>query len=258
MNLTIQAFLKYRHLLSNLIKRDIKVKYRRSVLGVLWSVLNPLLMMAVIVTVFSTLWNNSIPNFPIYYLSGSLLFSFFSDATSQALSSIIGNAPLLKKVYFPKYIFPLERTLFALVNLGFSFIAMLVVLIFMPVQPTVYMLLMPVPILLLFFFSLGVGLILSAVAVFVRDLVHLYGVLLTALMYLTPIFYPFEILPTWAQVIVRANPLYQYIAYFRNVFLYGRAPSADQVFICIVYAVVALVAGLLIFHRMQHKFILYI
>lgn len=258
MNLTIQAFLKYRHLLSNLIKRDIKVKYRRSVLGVLWSVLNPLLMMAVIVTVFSKLWNNNVPNFPVYYLSGSLLFNFFSEATSQALSSIIGNAPLLKKVYFPKYIFPLERTLFALVNLAFSFLAMLVVLIFMPVKPTVYMLLMPVPIALLFVFSLGVGLILSAVAVFVRDLVHLYGVLLTAWMYLTPVFYPFEILPAWAQPIVRANPLYQYIAYFRNVLLYGNPPTIDQTLICIAYSLVALVAGLLIFHKMQHKFILYI
>ena len=125
----IGTFVKYQNLLQELVIRDIKVRYRKSVLGLLWTVLNPLLMMIVITIVFSTLFKQSIPNFPIYFLTGSLIFSFNSEATTNALYSIIGNAPLIKKVYIPKYLFPLSKTVSSLVNMGFSLIAMFMVMI---------------------------------------------------------------------------------------------------------------------------------
>ncbi len=255
---TVKGFMKYKPLLLNLISRDLKVKYRRSVLGVLWSVLNPLLMMVVITIVFSTIFRFDIPNFPIYYLTGSLIYSFFSEATNAAMTSVVSNAPLLKKVYIPKYIFPLQKTIFSFVNLLFSFIAILIVLIFMPVDPTPLMFLTPIPILYTFFFALGIGMALSSLSVYVRDLFHLYSVLLIAWMYLTPIFYPVSILPENLLGIIEANPLYHFIDYFRNVFMYGQMPTLEDNLICLTFAAVSFFLGVFIFKKTQKNFVLYL
>ena len=157
----IGTFVKYQNLLQELVIRDIKVRYRKSVLGLLWTVLNPLLMMIVITIVFSTLFKQSIPNFPIYFLTGSLIFSFNSEATTNALYSIIGNAPLIKKVYIPKYLFPLSKTVSSLVNMGFSLIAMFMVMIVTkaPFYSTIMLLPIPIAYVLSFY---GHGLTLSA------------------------------------------------------------------------------------------------
>ena len=146
LKIKIQVFLKYQNLLANLVSRDIKVRYRRSVLGMLWTVLNPLLMMGVITVVFSTLFRQNIEHFPIYYLSGSLIFSFSSETTSNALYSIIGNASLMKKVYLPKYLFPVSKIVSGLVNLGFSLVAMFLVMWLLGVEYRVTLLLLPIPI----------------------------------------------------------------------------------------------------------------
>ena len=164
--LRIGIFKKYKNLLGNLVSRDIKVRYRRSVLGMLWTVLNPLLMMIVITVVFSTLFKQNIDHFPIYYLSGSLIFSFCSETTSNALYAIIGNASLMKKVYIPKYLFPLSKVLSGLVNLGFSMIAMFGVMLLMKVEFKLSLLLLPIPVFYVFLFSTGLGLLLAAVTVF--------------------------------------------------------------------------------------------
>lgn len=124
----LTTFLKYKYLLHNLISRDLKVKYRRSTLGLLWSVLNPLLMSIVISIVFQNFFKFDVPNFAIYYLTGSLIFNFMNEATSSAMVSIVGNAPLIKKVYIPKYIFPLEKVMFAFVNMLFSMIALVIMM----------------------------------------------------------------------------------------------------------------------------------
>ena len=124
----LATFLKYKYLLHNLISRDLKVKYRRSTLGLLWSVLNPLLMSIVISIVFQNFFRFDVPNFAIYYLTGSLIFNFMNEATSSAMVSIVGNAPLIKKVYIPKYIFPLEKVMFAFVNMLFSMIALVIMM----------------------------------------------------------------------------------------------------------------------------------
>lgn len=180
----IHNFYKYRYLLSELVFRDIKLKYRKSYLGILWSTLNPLLMMVVLTVVFSSLFQSDIKNFPVYLMTGQLIFNFFSEATNVAMTGIVGNAGLIKKVYIPKYIFPLSRILSSFVNLLFSIVALLLIMIVTKVTFNVSMLLFFVPLIYVLLLSIGVGLILSTYSVFFRDILHLYGVFTLALMYM--------------------------------------------------------------------------
>lgn len=254
----IEVFFKYKNLLGNLVSRDIKVRYRRSVLGMLWTVLNPLLMMAVITIVFSTLFKQNIEHFPIYYLSGSLIFSFSSETTSNALYSIIGNASLMKKVYIPKYLFPVSKVVSGLVNLGFSLIAVLIVMLLLNVKYHVTLLLLPIPIFYTFLFATGLGLLLSAATVFFRDISHFYGVFVMAWTYFTPIFYPIDILPDTAMKVMYFNPMYHYVQYMRELILYGNFPSMKENLVCLLFGVFMLIIGTLVFYKKQDKFVLYI
>lgn len=250
-------------LLVNLTSRDFKVKYRRSVLGVLWSVLNPLFTMLVITQVFGLLLKIPVENFATYYIVGSSLWNFFSEATSLSMGSVLGGSSLIKKVYIPKYIFPLEKCLFALINLLFSLIAVLVVMLIQGVYPTWTAFLAPLPILYCFIFSTGFSLILSALTVYFRDIQHLYSVLLTVWMYLTPIIYPMEIIEQNDQTgiiksIILCNPLYYYVEYFRDVMMYNTVPGLTDNLLCIGMALLSLALGALIFSKAQKKFILHI
>ena len=249
---------RYTYLLENLISRDFKVKYRRSVLGVLWSFLNPILMMLVLNAVFSRVFRYEVQNFPLYLITGQLMFSFFSNATDAATYSVINGASLIKKVYVPKYIFPLEKMLFEFVNFLFSFVAIIVMLIIFRIPFSFKMLLCIVPMLSLLGFAVGFGMILSALCVFFRDLKHLYSVVVMAWMYLTPVFYPVEALSGWIYKIIHLNPLTWYIMYFRNVLIYDTLPTVTMNLICIGCAVVFLVIGFLFFRAKQDKFVLYI
>lgn len=254
----IQVFLKYQDLLENLVARDIKVRYRRSVLGMLWTVLNPLLMMLVITVVFSTLFKQNIAHYPIYYLSGSLVFSFCSETTSNALYSIIGNASLMKKVYIPKYLFPLSKVVSGLVNLGFSLAAMFVVMLALGVEYRVTLLLLPIPVFYVFLFSAGLGMFLAAATVFFRDISHFYGVFVMAWTYFTPIFYPVDILPDAAVKVMVLNPMYHYVQYMRELVLYGSFPGMKENLACFLAGAVMLVGGTYFFYRVQDQFVLYI
>lgn len=252
------VFGKYRYLVGNLISRDLKVKYRRSTLGFLWSVLNPLLMALVINAVFSNLFKFKIEYFIVYYLAGSLIFNFMTEATSASLTSVLGAASLIKKVYIPKYIFPLEKCLFAFVNMLFSSVAVIIVIIIkrMPVHWTALLFFFPMICVLIF--SLGMSLILSSVNVFFRDVGHLYSVFTVAWMYLTPIIYPKDILPEFILNIMNLNPMFYYVEYFRDVLMYGTVPNLTAHLMCIIYAFLFLALGLIIFKKQQDKFILYI
>lgn len=254
----IKVFLKYKTLLNELVVRDIKVRYRKSVLGLLWTVLNPLLMMCVITVVFSTLFRQNIPNFPIYYLAGSLTFSFNSEATSNGLYSIIGSASLIKKVYIPKYLFPISKVLSALVNLSFSLVAMFVVMIVTGAPFHATLLLMPLPIFYVFLFTSGLSLLLAAATVYFRDIAHFWGVFVLAWTYFTPIFYPVTILPSFAMKIMQLNPMYHYVTYMRDVVLYGTFPGMKENLICFLIGAVTLLIGLWVFYRKQDRFVLYV
>ena len=262
LKLYVQDFLRYRYLLYNLISRDFKLKYRRSVLGVAWSVLNPLMMCAVMFVIFNTLMagmrGEGIDNFAVYLVIGQLLFNFFRESTTMAMSSVMNNAMLLRKVYIPKYIFPLQKICFGLVNCLFSFIALIIVMLITraPLYPTI--LLGLYPLLTLAVFSLGIGMILAAMAVFFRDVIHLWEVFTTILMWFSAIFYtPEQFGNALLEGLIALNPLYQYITAFRDTVMYGQLLSGAQILICGVWALVMLALGVLVFKKTQDKFVLY-
>lgn len=254
----LNVFIKYRYLLEDLVAKDFKLKYRRSILGFLWSILNPLLMMLVITAVFSNMFKSDIEYFPVYYLCGYLIFNFVIEATNGALTSIVQSGYLIKKVYIPKYIFPLEKSSFALVNVLFSFVAVVIVILItgMPIKTTIF--LIPIPIFLAFIFSTGLGLILASMNTFFRDMGHLYSVWTTAWMYLTPMFYPISIIPDNIKTVIYYNPLYYYVTYLRMLVIDGEIPGMEINVICICFSFLFLLIGLLIFKKNQDKFILYI
>lgn len=261
------SFWRYRYLLQNLVGRDFKLKYRRSVLGVLWSVLNPLLMCLVYWAVFSSLFaeqlkGGGIENFPVYLLCGQLLFTFFNESTSSGMSSVLSAAPLLKKVYIPKYIFPLEKCCFALVNCVFSFIALILVMVFTgcPLRLTVVLALYPL--VTMFLFNFGIALALSAFTVFFRDIMHMWQVFTTALMYFSAIFYDPATMGSLGrfnvQSLIKINPVYWYITGFRQTVLKGQLLDGSVVLVCGGCAVVSVLIGTAIFKKTQDKFVLHI
>ena len=219
------AFSRYRFLIKQLVSRDFKTKYKRSVLGVLWSFLNPLLTMAVQYVVFSTLFKSDIPNFPVYLLTGIICFNYFNEAASMSLTSIVGNAALITKVYVPKYIYPLTRVMSSTINFLLSLIPLLLVLIVTqtPIRPSI--LLLPFGLACLFAFSLGIGMLLASAMVFFRDIQFLWGVLSMIWMYLTPVFYPESIIPAQFMTVYKMNPLYQVIRFFRIALMDGVSPE---------------------------------
>lgn len=256
MSTYIQNLLRFRPLLGELMARDIKIKYRRSVLGVLWTLLNPLLMMVVLSVVYSNLFKFDIENFPLYLLSGQVMFNFYSDATTSSMNAILGSASLIKKIYVPKYLFVLSRVCSSVINFLAAFLAMILVMLALRVELHYTVFLSFVPVVLLVIFSLGIGLILSAITVKFRDVMHLYSVFVTVIMYLTPVIYPMSILPDWLKIIVKANPLTNYLTMFRDVMLNNMIFSEGDVLIGIAEAIVALVLGLYIFYKNQDTFIL--
>ena len=224
-----RAFERNWFTLTSLISRDFKLKYRRSVLGVVWSVLNPLLMMCVLAAVFSFFLRfEEIENFPLYLILGNTLFGVMSDSTSSAMMSIIDSSSLIKKIRIEKMIFPLEKVLFAAVNFCFSLVAVAIVMAFFQVAPTPYLLLLPLLLVYVLLFSAGLSLLLSALAVFFRDVCHLWGVAITAWTYATPLFYPVSILPDWMFAVEQFNPMYHYVTYFRDIVLWGRTPDCRR------------------------------
>ena len=219
----VTRFLTYWDLLVLLVQRDVKLKYRRSFLGYLWSVLNPLLSMLVMVIVFSTMFKRKIENFPVYLICGNILFSFMRESTNKALTSVIENASLLKKANVPKYIFTLTKITSCMVNFVMSLGALVIVMIATGVPFRWSNLLIVIPTVELYVFCVGLGMLLAAVTVFFRDIRNIWSVVTLAWMYLTPIFYslgsfyndnePNKILASDAigLFIRRFNPMYMYI-----------------------------------------------
>lgn len=254
-------------ILKQLVTKDFKIKYRRSVLGVAWSVLNPLLMMIVMAIVFSTIFaqgrNGSITPemYPLYLIVGNITFNLMSEATSTALPSIIDASSLLKKVKVHRFVFPVQKALFALVNFAFSLVAVALVMLWFRVVPTWHLIWLPVAVFLLLVFCTGLGLLLSALTVFFRDVRHLWSVVITAWTYFTPIFWTPDYISIMArplQLAIYANPMYNYLQFMRDIFLFQTNPTTYTLVMCAGWALVAIVVGYLVFHKMEHKFILYI
>lgn len=249
----------YTELLKNLVTRDLKVRYRRSVLGFIWTMLNPLLMMVIFSIVFSTLFRFAIDNFIAYFLPAYLAWNFFAQSTTAALRSIIGNAELIKKIYVPKLIFVVSTVISGLINLLFASVPLVVVLVITTEQQlNLSWLFLPISVIAITLFTLGISLLLSAVAVFFYDVVEIYQVVLTAWMYLTPIFYPVNIVPHPYRILIYVNPLYYLIECFRLPLYKGVFPSLAYVAYGGVAAGFALVLGWLVFSRAIDRFAYYV
>ena len=257
MNKKLLELYKYRFLLKELVVRDIKKKYRRSILGILWSMLNPLLMMVITAMVFSTLFRFQIENYPVYLLTGQVLFSFFAESTNFAMGSILENSSLIKKVYVPKFMFPLSRVVSSLVNFLLTLPAVIIIIIFTAHKVSLAMFSCVIPIILLFLFCLGIGLFLSACTVYFRDMFHLYSVVITALSYATPIFYPVDIISLEYRPIMGLNPLSYFLEAFRYPIYSNMLPPFSIIKICGILVIIALAIGGYFFYRKQNKFILY-
>ena len=249
---------KYRPLIHELVIRDLKVKYRRSFLGYLWSLLNPLLMMTVMAVVFTHVFRANVDNYPLYLICGQTLFSFFTESTNMAMYSVLGNAGLIKKIYIPKFIFPVSRVTSSFVTMSFSLTAILIVMLVTRARFYWTILLIPIPIAFLFLFCCGMGMMLSALSVYFRDVTHLWGVATLAWMYATPIFYTIDAMPGRLMTLMKLNPMYHFINTFRNLVMFGNIPGPNAWFGCIASGLVVFALGLFVFGRLQKDFILYI
>lgn len=249
---------KYRYLVVELLTRDIKKKYRRSILGVFWSLLNPLLTMLITAMIFSQLFRFDIKNYPLYLLCGQIIFTFYNESTRFAMLSIIENAELLKKVYVLKYLFPISRVLSGCVNLLFTLPAMILIMFVTDVEFTFANLSFILPLILMLIFCVGIGLILSTMAVYFRDVVHLYGVFLSLMSYATPIFYPESIVPEEYSFILTLNPICYYLRAFRQSIFEGVLPDLNLILTCTVISILTFVIGWQLFKKYQSNFVLYI
>lgn len=255
---TMAAMKKYRFLMQQLVSRDFKVRYKRSVLGVFWSFLNPLLMMCVQYIVFSQLFRSDIENYPVYLLSGLAVFNFFTEGVNQALTSIVGNAALISKVYMPKYVYPVTRVLSSGINLLMSLIPLMLAAAVTKEEFTRAYLMLPYILVCLVGFTIGFGMILGALMVFFRDIQFLWGILSMLWMYLTPLFYPLSIIPAGARHLFVYNPMFSFVDAVRTIVMEGCAPQPIVFFRCTAVAMAALLAGGLIFQKSQDRFIFYL
>lgn len=254
---------KDRYILQQLVTKDFKLRYRRSILGGVWSVLNPLLMMIIMSFVFQYFLRSNLEHYSLYLIVGNITFALMNDATNGGLRSIIDASSLLKKVKVDRWVFPVQKVFSAAVNFAFSLIAVAIVMVFDGVMPTIHVLWFVVGLVLVMLFSIGIGLFIGALAVFFRDMIHLWSVVLTAWTYLTPIFWDLSLLtnsnaPRIVVWIVKANPMYNYLEIMRSAFVYQNNPSVTVLALAAIWAVIALVIGIAVFKKTEHKFILYI
>lgn len=248
-----QQHSQYAFVIRQLTSREIKRKYARSYLGIVWSVLNPLLSMAVLSLIFSQLFRRSIENYPIYYLTGYILWQMFTGATTAALTTLVDNKPLLLKVKFPMDLFVVTRVYTALINLGYSLAAYVVMLAVFRISPKWTMLLSPVIILLLFLFSLGISYMLAAAYVFFGDVKHLYTVALTLWMYCSAIFYPVEQLQGFIRVVIQNNPLYVYIHCMRGAVMTGELPGGTEWLQMVLWGAGVCLLGVMVFRKNRNS-----
>lgn len=253
----IQKIKQYRFLFEELVKRDFKKKYKRTVLGVVWSILAPLLNVLVLMLVFVKFFGRTQDHFIIYIFSGTLVMSFFTEATQGCMRSLMANAAIFTKINVPKSLFLMSKTLQAFINFLLTIVIFFVFCLCDGIDFGFHMLTLIYPVLTLLLFSFGVGMILSALFVFFRDIEYLYGIFLTILNYVSAIFYPTSMLGKY-EIYFHANPVYVYIDYIRTVVIDGMIPSLILHGLCIFYAAVVLIIGCLIYKKCNHEFLYYV
>ena len=257
--LTWRNGIRYLPLLKNLISRELKKKYRQSVLGYVWCVLNPLLVMLIMSAVFSRVFRNSIDNFPVYLFAGRMMFSFVTDCSGAMLQSIVRNGQLMRKTRIPYYVFPLSSFGCSVINFLFHLIAFLIVLVFTGTWPGIHTAAFPLVCLEMFLFSFGFGLLLAVAEIYARDTNYIFAVLTTAWLYLTPLFYPISVLPELLQKLISwFNPAYYYVHMARSIFLDHMWPDPMMLLRGGTAGLLFTVLGLLLYSKVKKQMILYV
>ncbi len=257
----LREIFQYRDLVLALVARELKVRYRRSAIGFLWTMLQPLLMMLVLQLVFSSIFKFKLDfgNYPVYALAGLLFWNFFSQSIVASMNSLRGNAPLLRKLPVPKEVFPLATVLSGVINLCFALVPLLLILLVTRHPLTPALLFLPVSILLAGLFTLGAGLLLSPLSVFFSDVVEMIGVVLSILMYMTPVIYPMSILEGSKYLpLVRFNPVRSILEVFRDPIYQGEIPPLSHLTVCLGIALASLAIGAYVFRRSSDRIPFYI
>lgn len=250
----LKEIFKFKNLIYNLVSRDLKVKYKGSILGFLWSLLNPLIMLIVYTVAFKYIIKIRVENFPLFFLCGFLPWTFLSLSLSMAASSIRDNANLVKKVYFPREILPLSIVLSNLVQFLLTFIILIPALIIFNIKLGFPLLFLPLIILFHIAFTLGLAYILSALYVFYSDVRHLLEIFLQIWFWLTPIIYPVSFVPERFQSLYRLNPAVLIVESYRDTLLYNRWPSIAGLISLFLVGVVFLLIGHLVFYSYNRRF----
>lgn len=249
---------QYQFLFEELVKRDFKRKYKRTILGMGWSILSPLLTLFVMRLVFSHFFGRGMEHYTTYLFCGNLIFAFFNESTTQGMGSLLSNAPIFTKVNIPKYLFLLSRNVQTLINFGLTLCVFFFFCILDHVTFTWKFILLLYPIILLLFFNIGVGMILSALYVFFRDIQYLWSIFTMLLMYMSAIFYSVETFPIRFQRLFLLNPVFTFIKYFRCIVLDANIPSISFHFLLLFYTVLALGLGSLIYKKYNTRFLYYV
>lgn len=248
---------RYRFLVWNLIVRDLKVRYKRSFLGFIWVMLNPLLTMAVLTVVFSQLFRFNVQHYPVFVLSGTLIWSLYAQGSTAAMGSLLGSGNIMRKLYVPPSVFVASAIGSAVVNFAFAIVPFFLLALITQIVPSVTWLFIVIPAVLVTLWAMGIGLIISALMVFFQDTFEIYQVLLQAFYFLTPVFYPVKSLPQPLSFLENFNPMYLFISSFQNAIMTGSLPNLWQMLLAVVLSVVALVIGWVFFTRAEGKFVYY-
>jgi ABC-type polysaccharide/polyol phosphate export permease len=254
----ISELYRYRELLRNLVSRDIKKRYKRSALGFLWVMLDPLLIMLVFYIIFSKLFGNAVGNYTAYVMSGITMWQLFAQGTKVASLAFIQNRNLINKLYLPKSIFPISMVASSLVHFVFSLVPLFLIIIFSGTNLSYNIVLLPVIVVLIFIFALGISLTISTLAVFFHDVVYIYDVLLMGWMYLSAIFYPISILPKKFQILMSLNPLYNYISLFRGCLYDKTMLTLEHIVFGSVFALLSFMIGWSIYYKNKDRIIFYL
>ncbi len=258
MNNMLAKAKKYQFMFEELVKRDFKQKYKRSILGMAWSVLSPLLTLLVMDVIFSNFFSKEISHYTTYLFTGTIVLSYYKESTKNGMQSLMSNAKIFTKINVPKYLFLLSKNVSALVNFGLTLLVYFVFCILDGITFRPTMLLLVFPILCLLVMDIGIGAILSALFVFFRDIQYLYEVFLTLITYMSAVFYSVDRLSPALQRALYLNPVYVYIKYMRLIVIDGIVPSAAYHGLCVFYAVFYLCIGMLIYKKCNHSFLYYL
>ena len=249
---------QYGFLFNELVKRDFTKKYKRTILGMGWSIVSPLMNLLIMWLVFSKLFGNNVNHYAIYLFAGQLVFSYFTDATNLGMTSLVSNASIFSKINVPKYLFLFSQNVSSLINFGLTLLIFFAFVALDGIPFKVHFLLLLYPTICLIIFNIGLGLVLSALFVFFRDMQYLWGIMTQLLMWLSAIFYTIDAYSYKVQCMFLLNPIYLYIRYFRKIVIDGTIPSVPFHLLAAAYALVALGAGIFMYKRYNHEFLYYV